>query len=279
MESKIATMPKGYAKKPWELYVLPWVFIAAPLLNWFFWWVTYQSGGQMSDPIMVLAVNFGSFDKGIWGLVFFISLLIPWSLSLVTAIGLWRVRPWGFWLCAITGLLAWFASAWNFGYTENAPVVFAPVFNPLQPAALTNLLFFLPVLFLLQRDLVAPFFESHLRWWEQNKRLKLQLPLEVHLPAGTSTLKTFDISLNGCFLELTDETIPMDQDYKALLDLMDGGAKVEILLKILWKTEGSRFYPAGLGCQFNFKSSFPKQRLELYLKKHLQMGQKPHIRA
>lgn len=269
--------PKGYIKRPWELNLLPWIFLAAPLLNLAGWWVLDAFASPSLGLFGLIQVNYGTFSRGSWDIVRGLFLLIPYALGLAAALGLWVVRPWGFWLCASYGVLAWLTSSWNFVLVSGTTEVQAPVFAPFQPAALANLAFFIPVLILLQRDLVAPFFESHLRWWEQHKRLRLNIPLTVELEKGAAAVQTFDLSLKGCFVAGPTDW-PLNKDLKARLSLPDRDSPVELQLRALWSTPGSKHYPAGVGCEFRQLSPGARRRLEIFLKSQIKEGKKPHLR-
>ncbi len=260
--------PKGYAKRPWELSFLPWIFLVAPLVNLVGWWIMDSLSPKPMGFVELFLVNYGYFGRGFWDGIRGVTLLIPYVLGIVTAVGLWVVRPWGFWTCAFYGVVAWFASAWNYTLYTGAQEILPPTFSPLLPAALVNLVFFIPVLFLLQRDLVAPFFESHLKWWEQNKRVKLALPVEISFPQGIQKVTTYDLSLFGCFIPEA-QGWELNKPFPAKLDLRDGKGPLSLSLQVNWSTMGSDNYPAGVGCRFVHFDKVTQGRLEIFLKKNM----------
>ncbi len=274
---KAASQAKGFAKKPIELYILPWIFLVAPLLNLLGWWLLDAFKAQPQGLMGLISLNYGSFSRGQWDTVRAFALFLPYAVGIVAAIGLWVVRPWGFWLCATYGILCWFTSSWKYVLSTSSNEVLAPLYSPFMPSALFNLVFFIPVLILLRKDLVAPFFQPGLRWWEQHKRFKLALPLEIKVKGSVMKALTFDISLHGCFIADAKD-LPMNEELGAKLDLGDGKPALELKVKAAWKTAGSKHYPAGIGCKFQHLEEGTKQRLGSFLRMKSKEGLKKLVR-
>ena len=275
---KLFQNKKGLVRRPLELRVLPWIFLLAPLFNLLGWWILDLLQPEPSGLMTLITANYGSFDGGEWGLLRGVFMLLMYLMGIASAIGLWVVRPWGFWLCVSYGLVAWFTSSWIFVLVTSTHQVLPPAFAPFTPAALTNLLFYIPIIFLLQRDLVGPFFESHLRFWEQYKLLRINLPLEVDVGGSTLRAQTFDLSLHSCFL-VDVAGLPKHTDLSARFDLGDGEKPIEIPLVVQWSTTGNRHYPAGIGFHFHHPNPESLRRLEAFLTKKLHEGHQHHTRA
>lgn len=270
--------PKGYVHRPLEVAILPLVFIFAPLINLAGWGLMDLFSAAPLGFGDIARLNYGDFSRGSWDTLRGSLILAVYLFGLATALGVWKVRPWGFWMAAFYGMVAWFSSSWSFVLVQSTGVVNQPVFTPFQPSALVNLVFFVPVLILLQRDLVKPFFQSHLRWWEQNKRIKVGLPLRVDVEgSGVKELVTFDLSLHGCFVAGVQD-LPEGKELAGEIILPGRKDPVKVGVKAHWATQGSQHYPAGQGCAFRHLSKDDQEALESFIKGKMKEGHKPLVR-
>jgi hypothetical protein len=122
----------------------------------------------------------------------FIDLWILSAASVVAAFGIWRVRPWGFILFFIFALL----------------VVSADVTHIIKNPKTLNFWDFIDVtlvslgiIFILQRQARAPYFNPKIRWWERPERHKIDLNATLIVADKTIESQLLDISESGCFID------------------------------------------------------------------------------
>ncbi len=125
--------------------------------------------------------------------------------------------------------------------------------NPFFPIVLT--LTFLGGLFLITGFFIlepirAPYFNPRLRWWEQEKRYRIDLPVNIHYSDSETLIqgKTYDISRSGLFftgdlIGPTGTFVHVKFDHEML-------AELDILGEIVWLTSGKGRYPRGGGVKF-----------------------------
>lgn len=231
---------EGYKQKPTWINVLASLYFIQPIANTFFLVVKNDTG-------------FSDFMT-----------LVPWYyhlfilLSLVVGVGLIKVRIWGWYLLIFHAIFA------IVGTLLNKPVDTWAT----QPMVWFNLIYVFPVAYFLQKEIRAPYFNPRLRWWEQHKRLKEELNVEVLRENNEKlTTSTFDISEGGCFLQVDGI-----QDFVpgALLKLnisIDNLEYVKTEGEVVWVSPGEGQYPQGLGIKFINLAKEGRWTLEKYIKK------------
>jgi len=137
------------------------------------------------------------------------------------------------------------------------------IMNPFFPIVLTFVflvsLFIVTGIFILE-PIRAPYFNPRLRWWEQDKRYRIDLPVYVHYIDSNKEItgNTYDISKSGLFftgdlLGPTGEKIRVKFDHELLSSL-------ELFGEVVWLTNGKGRYPKGGGIRFD---SMPKKQKKL----------------
>lgn len=259
--------PKGYKKRPVELSVIALVFALVPAINLVGWMISYNLSGLPFSLTQILDFNLFTFQFGIWGQIHMFALLSIWILFWITAVGVYLVRPWGFVLSVVTAALNWVFSLMVFKLATVPGPMSPPLgLDFLQPTALTNLVFFIPVLVILQRDLLAPFFNPKLKWWEQHKRIKASLKIEADIQGTKLEFKTFDVSKVGIFLATDKEdTMKIGDTFTATIHLEDLHETIVVDCKVVWLNPGNTDYPKGIGCGFLNLTGESAKKLGSYL--------------
>jgi hypothetical protein len=119
-----------------------------------------------------------------------------WVLGLascVAAMGIWKVRPWGF-FCF-------------FGFVLG--VLSGDLHHIIQNPASVNMWDFIDaivasagVILILQRHVTAPYFNPQIRWWETPSRLRVDLSATFTIGDKKVTAQILDVSESGCFVNL-----------------------------------------------------------------------------
>lgn len=121
--------------------------------------------------------------------------------SYVVGIGIWKVRPWGFY--SLIGLTLGVV-AYNIYEYYIAPETLSHL----------NLLlivgFAIAVYFITREHVTAPYFNPRVRWWERADRLDVNLQGEFQIKDKKVRYPILDISSTGCFVAFKDIVNPDD---------------------------------------------------------------------
>ena len=129
---------------------------------------------------------------------------------------LFSVRNWGWW-GFIAGSI--YLISYNvYGYIRN------PFYTPLVLVLYTALLSSAAAL-LFRKELIAPYFNPRLRWWETEKRYELSFDCRINTGAESLTVPIVDISKGGCFLAI-DRPAPRSSAFN--LDIRINGLYVTL---------------------------------------------------
>jgi len=269
----------GYKKRPLELVLLASVFALVPFLSWASWYAPYLLAGRPESLLEVLVANFATASNGPWGLVHAVLMVGLWVLFLLVAWGIWKVTNWGFYLCILTAVANSLFSTFLYGVSKADGVVEEIVkFNPFQFGTLLNLVFFIPIIIILRKDIMAPFFNPKMKWWEQHPRVKALLTIEASIGGTMQTFKSFDISASGMFLG-TDNlgNLPLGDGYyegfPAKVHLEETGEIVELSCRVVYVSGGGPNKPTGFGVTFEYKDSKQRKVLATYLHDKIRNGQ------
>lgn len=129
-----------------------------------------------------------------------------WIFGIVcvfAAIGIWRVRPWGYILFFIF-ILGILGGDFYEIFSAHAILNFWEVLNiTLVTVGLGAIL---------HKHVRAPYFNPRIRWWETSPRKKIDLPTVLIANGKNINCQLLDISSSGCFLSNgTDEALELGQ--------------------------------------------------------------------
>jgi Tfp pilus assembly protein PilZ len=263
----------GHRTRPIEITIISLILASLPVINitgWFFFY-PMNEGGEWKNILEVLSINFTPMVHGPMGAFYVSTIILLWVGFLILAWGIFNVKKWSFF--AYIPL----ASA-NLVFSMFVYQGFTLVFW-LREAFFINLVFFIPVFFILRKDILAPFFNPELKWWEQHKRVKKAL--SIYIPKGDKEQKltTYDISADGLFAATKElDDFPLGREFKAHVQLEDISQNLEVHCKVVWQSEGDGNYPQGFGCTFVHLESLQHKTLEDYLKDLIKQGDKLHQR-
>jgi hypothetical protein len=170
--------------------------------------------------------------------------------SYAVGVGLWRVRPWGYYLFFgfITTVI---------GFTLYQMFIEKQPFSVMQTMMIVY--FSIAAIFLLQRQIAAPYFNPKLRWWERNPRFPVNLEGQFKFDGVTHSAAILDISQTGCFTNLEAQLRPGDS-LKVLIKVLDFDFSIES--KVIRRS----LNPAGFGIVFLDLDRNSKKQLETLLR-------------
>ena len=158
------------------------------------------------------------------------SLLLNWQsilvfvCSVIVAIGLWRVRIWGY-------LLYLTFSAALIGYVAYQFIK--------HPVAANYLLVVISAAVagcfaaVLQKHISAPYFNPALRWWERARRVRVQLTAKLLVHNRLHQGEVLDISTSGCFAHLEQMDLQPGDVVAMQLDVLEYCLKTQA--KVIWR--------------------------------------------
>lgn len=266
--------PTGYRKRPWELTVLAVFFALVPVLSLTTRYVSYLAAGESPSLLQTLASFFAAASNGPLGLGHALLMGGLWVLFLMVAWGVFRVSRWGFFLCIAAAVANSLFSMVTYGVADaGAGPQESLGLNPVQVGVLLNLVFFVPVLLLLNQKIMAPFFNPRLKWWEQHPRVKALLQIEATLAGEKRRYQSFDISASGMFLGTgVRPELALGEQFPASLHLEGEGIAIEVLCKVVWISDGLGRTPAGCGVTFTYLHREQKRTLHRFIRAKIAQG-------
>ena len=174
-------------QRPWVIkFVAVSLFIVPLTAAWFVFTTTRESGTPADVTIIV--------DLWVLGIG-----------ACVTALGIWRIRPWGFFTF--------------FGFVIG--VIGGDLYHIYQSPGTLRALDYLDaivaaasVVFILQKHITAPYFNPKIRWWESAKRHKVELTSTVFIVSDKQKAQILDISETGCFVNMEQPKVNQGQVFK-----------------------------------------------------------------
>jgi hypothetical protein len=268
----------GYRKRPLAVTLLAIGFALVPIFSWISWYTPYLLAGRPETIVDVVLANFATAAYGPWGLFHAVLMAGLWVLFWTVSWGIWKVTNWGFYLCIVSAVANSLFSMIQYGVSKSDGLIEEIVqLNVLNIGVLVNLVFFIPVLLILNKDIMAPFFNPKMKWWEQHPRVKAMLKIEAEIGGKTESFQSFDISASGMFLSMGDlSQRPVGDSYfdkfPAHIYLEDLGTVVQVICTVVWVSDGKGRAPAGCGVTFEYPRRSDRKQLGLYLKTMIEAG-------
>ncbi len=264
----------GYKKRPWELTVLAVFFALVPFFSWMTRALSYAAADRPESPLEVLFSFFATAANGPVGVGHSLLMAVLWVLFLVVAWGIFRVVRWGFFVCVVSAVANSLFSMvlYRVGHTDTGVVEYLSI-NPFQIGVLLNLIFFIPVILLLRKKIMAPFFNPQMKWWEQHPRVKALLKIEADLGGQRKFYQSFDISESGMFLGTAEfPDLPVGGSFPAAIHLEELQTVVHVLCNAVWISDGTGRAPMGVGVTFTYPQKNQRKILPRYIKAKIQEG-------
>lgn len=175
--------------------------------------------------------------------------LIVGLVSLVIGLGVWFIRPWGYFT-----FLA--ASIFATGYLLNDFFDDPSVHNYFGFSAFALLLAVLG--YFQQKHIAAPYFNPNVRWWETAQRYKAGPQIQVSMNGSQKELFLMDLSMSGCFV---GSEKPLDTESIVYLRIHSAVDSFPVMSRIVRASK----IPKGYGMMFLEMSASEKRRLQKML--------------
>lgn len=178
-----------------------------------------------------------------------------------------------FWGLSATGMLAGYALkemtrwSWNAFLLNSLFVAYANALIVAKYSAsqnkllafLVSIVLLVGLIFRLGKEIKVPYFLPKIRWWENNPRYKLVVPVKVERTASGFEGEILDVSMGGCFVKTR---IDMNQNERILARFTIFGESMEIGGTVVWRTQSSVTHPKGVGVKFDALDKTQKKVLK-----------------
>lgn len=154
--------------------------------------------------------------------------------ALTTGIGIYFVRPWGYFL--FLGSSAAFIAQQLLNYISEPQ---ERAYFSLIAAILSSFI----VSRFLQKHISAPYFNPKLRWWEVARRVHVSAKAELMVDGQSIEGHILDLSRSGCFMSIPIQFLPGDIIY---LKLASDDIHITIMTRVVRKSR----QPEGYGLMF-----------------------------
>jgi hypothetical protein len=141
--------------------------------------------------IFLVVRSQGSFEMAASAIT--LNLLIVAIGTYIVGLGLWRVRPWGFFALFVF-------SACIIGYNVYKMLSESQQLDQWDIAILVGIT--VAMALSLRRQVSAAYFNPRLRWWERAERVQVNLEVELEIDGNKKRVPVLDISNTGIFVKL-----------------------------------------------------------------------------
>lgn len=198
--------------KPWLIYLITIGLILVPFVFLANVWVKSDSLKAQISPVSILL---------------FASLSL---VSFVTALGVWRVKLWGFYSLVILGGATTVLDlyTWNLqNFTFNWWIV-------LDLSAVVA-----GLSLIVQENVRKPYFNPKIKWWETAERIRVDVPATVYTEDKESKVLILDVSQSGCF---SDFELPLQVGQSVKIDIHHKSIKFQSEAIVARKSDNPRGY-------------------------------------
>ena len=175
--------------------------------------------------------------------------LLSAPFYVIIALGFLFVRKWS-WYTSISGTAALLVL--------NSIEMFRQSFLSGVYLLIANIILLFTGFALFRKELMAPYFFPRLRWWESEERIRTQLLGDLRLGGDSFHGEISDISLSGCFVELSDPVDEAVSRRKPVLTVNLRSKKLSLPVIIMRLIRNGY----GVGCMFSAKALQYKGHLE-----------------
>lgn len=237
-----AAPSRGYERKPTVVILCTLAYLLNPIGNLVYQW-------RISDMAFLDYCQslYTAVEKMDYSVIVNLGL---WALAPAVALGIYRVRMWG-WFLYLAHATA-----------TTALSLFGPGFSGfgLSTATFINLPFFAVAGYYLFSEIRAPYFNPRLRWWERYPRYRDA----IHVIIEGKEFKLFDISSKGLFV--VDIDAPKRKVGDRLVAHVGIGDEIASLrMEVIRVHVGGGEYPAGFGARFLSMDSQARRAVSEYI--------------
>ncbi|MDA3851592.1 MAG: PilZ domain-containing protein [Spirochaetaceae bacterium] len=217
-------------KKPWIILLLTFCYLIAAVL---FFYIRVQTYGM--PPININRI-----------LTLFMT-----SLYLLNALAIFSVKRNAWWIFLSSSIILILLNFYSYFNDNNSSLLML---------FLANGLLFIGSALLFRREIIAPYFNPRLRWWESNPRYNIDFSITLHNDPPVSA-KIVDISAGGCYISTLEE-LPLKIELPIELHLQE--LELRLQGKVLRKGKDPCI---GWGIRFNSATGIEEEGLIILLQR------------
>lgn len=235
---------RGYERKPAVVILCTLAYLLNPIGNFVYQWrISDLPFGEYCQSLYSLAI-----EKMDYSVIVNLGL---WALAPAVALGIYRVRMWGWFLYLLHASATTVLSLFGPGFSGFG----------LSTATFINLPFFAVAGYYLFSEIRAPYFNPRLRWWERYPRYRDA----IHVIIEGKEFRLFDISSKGLFV--VDVEAPRRKVGDKLVAHVGIGDEIASLrMEIIRVHLGGGDYPAGFGARFLSMDSQARHAVSDYIR-------------
>ena len=221
-------MTRNQVKKPLIIQLVGWALIVAPIgyyLTTVFQWNLWSLTGLLEQ---LLLLPHGPLK---------LSVIVASPLVGLAVLSVKQIGWISFMLyCVVTIFVNFYIAYTSEGVTNLSASLYS----------LTGVLAIL--VYVVRKEIMAPYFNPQLRWWESAERFPFKLDVQLKSERGEEKIssRTFDISVSGCFLT-TDLDYQSGQIIEINIKLL---SSVDLRAEVVWVCPGNENVPKGIGIRF-----------------------------
>ncbi len=231
-------------RKPWTIVTISFIYLLSPFV------IIFSNAWINMVPLIGPSGILHRLQLTDWLIL---------TIYIINASAVFTVRKPGWWifLCASLVLIGY--NVW--GYVHNP-------LHPFPALLVYNTLLFIGAALLFRKEIIAPYFNPRLRWWESDSRYSLDFFCILHLDQDEKAAIR-DISLGGCFVAFHGD-LPMDADIPLELKLQN------MTLHLSGRAIRKAQHPfSGWGIKFTELMETEKDGLQFMLHKLEQLSEIP----
>ncbi len=182
----------------------------------------------------------------------------------ICALCIYSVRKSGWYVFVILSI---------FLISYNIPFILSGKYNIILLITYNIIIFIVAAIFF-RKNIIAPYFNPLLRWWEAEERYKINISLNINIDNQEINADILDLSTSGCFIAL-DTALEPGSEYSAVLKFNSNILKLNI--RIMRKSSKSELHN-GYGILFYDLSDIEKNALKKILYELEELGLKKQHR-
>jgi hypothetical protein len=181
------------------------------------------------------------------------------SVFPVVAVGVYRVRKWGWYLFLGFSVVLISYNLYVYLYINPNYKLQTVILFILIVTGISAVFF--------RKHVYAPYFNPRLRWWEVASRYRVKLPTTIVNDAGSMDCQLLDISSTGCFIEF-DGNLNLGDDVWLLIDFVNN--EINCLGKVIRKSREPS--APGYGIYFHAMSQETRRKLKYLVRTLKNLG-------
>lgn len=242
----------SYKKKPVLIQVISLLYLFSPIGNLVMAVFFNPNLTARESIVKIYNLAFVQYNP-----VVIITLLL-WAAAIPLAIGLYQVKIWSWYFFIVHAVVTFIVSFIRYKYNAAQEILF---FLEIDSSSVVNALFLIPAGIFLHSEIRTPYFNPHLRWWQQKTRYKHEETITIN----DTIYKTYDISETGAFI-VCPEIAHFKENQRLSITINLDDFHLQCNAQAIWENDGTNHYPKGYGIKFLDLKKIDKLKIKYFIK-------------